>query len=108
MLQAMEVEKLSGPLFPTQELAPVESPRWEGACHAVRATGKGRRVAWMAHTGPCVLSSSELYLEDLHPSAMSGCSKTFRGLSRTLGKALQWDSGDGSGRRVDESANTVN
>lgn len=55
---------------------------------------EGGRVAWTAHTGPCALSSSELCLEDLHPSAMSGCSKTFRGLSRTMGKALQWDSGD--------------
>lgn len=45
---------------------------------------EGGRVAWMAHTGPCALSSSELYLEDLHPSAMSGCSKTFQGLSRTM------------------------
>lgn len=43
MFQAMGVEKPSGPLFPAQELAPVEPPRWEGACHAVRATGKGRR-----------------------------------------------------------------
>lgn len=54
---------------------------------------EGGRVAWMAHTGPCVMSSSELYMEDLHPSAMSGCSKIGWGLSRTLGKALQWDSG---------------
>lgn len=94
MLQAMGVDKPSGPLFLTQELAPVEPPRWEGACHAVRATRKGRRECGLvAHTGPCVMSTSELYLEDLHASAMSGCSQTCRGLSRTLGKALQWDSG---------------